>query len=95
MPTFRERILEITSLSSPNKLRDHLISVQTGTGGGTGLPVFSAEPVDISVGIEEVNLGIELSPVDISVGVVTAEVDIVIEANEIDVDVEEIDICLS
>jgi len=95
MPTFRERILEITSLSSPNKLRDHLLSVQTGSGGGTGLPVFSAEPVDIYVEIEEVDIATEVMPVDISVGVVEAEVDIIIEANEIDVDVEEIDICLS
>ncbi len=95
MPTFRERILELTSLPSPNSLRDHLLSIEQGGGPSSGLSLFKAEPVDISIDVEDVNMSIEFLPVDISVGVVEAEVDIIIEASEIDVDVEEIDICLS
>ena len=53
MTTARERMLELTSLSSPNTARLHFLSITTGTGPG-GI-VLEYDKINVKVVSQEIN----------------------------------------
>ena len=86
MPTFSEKILELSALPSPNSVRNHLLSASS-----SGL-LYYAETVEIEV--VEIELEYQLVQIDIE-SLPAIDVSIASVPEEIEIQLEEIDIKLN
>lgn len=95
MPTFSEKILELTALPSPNSVRNHLASASS-----SGLLYYAEtveiEVVEIELEYQLVQIDIESLPaVDVSIASVPEEMEIQLEEIDIKLNTVENTICLS
>ncbi len=95
MPTFREKILELSALPSPNSVRNHLLSASS-----SGLLYYAEtveiEVVEIELEYQLVQIDIESLPaIDVSIASVPEEIEIQLEEIDIKLNTVENTICLS